>query len=133
MINSVILVLVGGAFGAMLRKYLMLSVPQVDGLPLDILVANVGASFLLGLTAALHARRVFTDEVNTLLGTGVMGGLSTFSSLVYGSVVLMGASSRTAEVALLYLAASLVVDYGAVVLGLRIGRRGPARVRPSQS
>ena len=45
MINRVILVLVGGAFGAMLREYLMLSVPQIDGLPLDILVANVGASF----------------------------------------------------------------------------------------
>ncbi len=83
------------------------------------------ASFLLGLAAAQLARKIITDGVNTLVGTGVMGGLSTFSSFVYGSVVLMGASSQSAVIAAVYVLVSLVVGYGAVVLGPRIGRGGP--------
>jgi fluoride exporter len=40
-VNFVILVLVGGGLGAMLREFVMLMVPNpVDGFPLDILVAN---------------------------------------------------------------------------------------------
>jgi CrcB protein len=35
---------------------------------------------LLGVVAALHSRKVVSDPVNALVGTGVTGGLSTFSS-----------------------------------------------------
>lgn len=78
MINLVILVFVGGALGATLREYIMLIVQNpVDGFPLDILAANLVAAFLLGVVAALHSRRIVSDEVNTLVGTGIMGGLST--------------------------------------------------------
>src|ERR1700728_4820265 len=99
----IILVFVGGALGAMLREFLMLMVPQGSrGFPLDILVANLVASFLLGLVAALHSRRVASDGAYALIGTGAMGGLSTFSSFAYGSVVLMSASSMSAFVASAY-------------------------------
>lgn len=95
MINIVILVIAGGALGAMLREFVMLMVPPLaDGFPLDILVANIVAAFLLGVVSALHGRKVLSDGVNTMLGTGVMGGLSTFSSFAYGSVVLMGGRRR---------------------------------------
>jgi hypothetical protein len=41
-VNFVILVLVGGGLGAVLREFVMLMVPNpVDGFPLDILVANL--------------------------------------------------------------------------------------------
>lgn len=125
MINLVILVFVGGAIGAMLREFLMLGVPNLsDGFPMAILVANIVAAFLLGLVTGMHKRRVVSDEVNTMVGTGIMGGLSTFSSFVYGSVVLMTASTSGAAVAILYLLVSLVLGYGAVVLGLKLGGRG---------
>lgn len=122
MINTIILVFVGGAVGAMSREMLMLAVPPLsDGFPLDILVANLVASFLLGLVTALHQRKVLTDGVNTMLGTGVMGGLSTFSSFAYGSFVLMSASPERALVSLLYVAVSLFFGFAAVVIGLRLG------------
>ncbi|MCX5571186.1 CrcB family protein [Kaistia sp. K-TC2] len=127
MINLVILVFVGGAIGAMAREFLMLGVPDLsDGFPMAILVANVVAAFLLGLVTGLHKRRAVSDDVNTMVGTGIMGGLSTFSSFVYGSFVLMSASASAAAVAIVYLLVSLVLGYGAVRLGLKLGQGGAA-------
>ena len=126
MVNFVILVLVGGGLGAMLREFVMLMVPNpVDGFPLDILVANLVAAFLLGLVTALHGRRVLSDDVNMLLGAGIMGGMSTFSSFVYGSVVLMQASIASAVVAAVYVVVSLMLGYLAIIVGEKLG--GQAR------
>lgn len=122
MINAVIAVFVGGALGATLREYIMLMVQDpVDGFPLDILAANLVAAFLLGLVAALHSRRIVSDDINALVGTGIMGGLSTFSSFVYGAVVLMAASTASAAVAAAYVAISIVLGYIAVIIGLKLG------------
>ena len=127
MINAIILVFVGGAVGAMAREFLMLGVPDLAyEFPLSIFVANIVASLLLGLATGLHQRRVLSDDVNTLVGAGVMGGLSTFSSFVFGAVVLMKASTSSAVEAMVYLTASLMVGYAAVWMGMRIGARGAA-------
>jgi CrcB protein len=121
-IKIVILVFVGGAFGAVLREFLMLLVPQGSrGFPLDILAANLVAALLLGFVAALHSRKVAYDGTYALIGTGLTGGLSTFSSFAYGSVVLMNASKLSAVVALTYVAISLVLGYVAVNLGMKLG------------
>ena len=126
MINLIVLVFVGGALGATLREYVMLMVQDpIDGFPLDILAANLVASFLLGLVTALHGRRIVSDEVNTLVGTGVMGGLSTFSSFAYGAVALMAISTASAGVAAAYVAVSIVLGYIAVILGLKLGEQIP--------
>jgi CrcB protein len=130
MLRVVIVVFLGGGIGALLRELLMLGVRSgYDGFPLDILLANVAGSFLLGATAALHARSRIGDTANSFLGTGVCGGLTTFSSFVYASVVLMAASTREAAVAVVYLVVSLVLGYLAVRLGERLGgaRRQAAR------
>jgi CrcB protein len=125
MINLVILVFIGGAIGAMGREFLMLGVPELsDGFPMAILVANIVAAFLLGLVTGLHKRKVVTDDVNTMVGTGIMGGLSTFSSFAYGAVVLMTASASGAVVAIVYVLISLVLGYGAVLAGLKLGQSG---------
>lgn len=125
MINTIIFVFVGGAVGAMLREFLMLGVPNLsDGIPMSILVANVVASFLLGLTTNFYQKGTLSKGVNTLVATGIMGGLSTFSSFVYGAYVLMSGSTVGMISALLYLALSIVLGYIAVVLGLRLGNRG---------
>jgi fluoride exporter len=123
-VNFVILVLVGGGLGAMLREFVMLMVPNpVDGFPLDILVANLLAALLLGLVTALHGRRVLSDDVYMLLGAGIMGGMSTFSSFVYGSLVLMHASIASAVVAAVYVVVSLVLGYLAIIVGEKLGGR----------
>jgi CrcB protein len=125
MLRIAVAVFVGGGIGALLRELLMLGVRQgYDGFPLDILAANVVGAFVLGVAAALHARARIGDIANALVGTGFCGGLTTFSSFVYASVVLMAASTREAAVAVIYVVVSLVVGYVAVRLGERVGGAG---------
>ena len=127
MVNIVILVFVGGALGAMLRELTMLMVPNLaDNFPLDILVANLVAAFLLGLVTALHRRQIVSEGAAMLVGTGIAGGLSTFSSFVYGAVVLMSASTVSAVVASVYVVISLALGYLAVIVGLKLSGRGSA-------
>jgi CrcB protein len=121
-INFVMPVFVGAALGAMLREFVMLMVPNLaDGFPLDILVANLVAAYLLGVVAALHSRQVVSDDVNMLVGTGLTGGLSTFSSFAYGMAVLTAASTASAVVTSAYVAISLVLGNVAVIVGLKLG------------
>ena len=125
MLDYFIVVFVGGAVGSTLREFIMLMVPNLaDGFPLDILVANLVATFLLALVTALHRRQIVSDKTNMLIGTGIMGGLSTFSSFAYGAVVLMSASTAGAVVASFYVVISLVLGYIAVAVGLKLGGQG---------
>jgi fluoride exporter len=124
-IKIVTLVFVGGALGAVLREFLMVLVPQGSrGFPLDILVANLVAAILLGLVATLHSRKVASDAVYALLGTGITGGLSTFSSFAYGSAELMTRSKTNAVIALVYVVISVLLGYIAVIVGLKLGEQG---------
>ena len=131
MVKIVMAVFVGGTLGAVLREFAMLMVPNpVDNFPLDILVANLVAALLLGLVTALHRRQIVSEGADMLVGTGIAGGLSTFSSFVYGAVVLMSASAASAVVASVYVVISLVLGYIAVAVGLKLGGQGPDRPSP---
>jgi fluoride exporter len=133
MSKIVVLVFVGGAVGAVLREFAMLMVPTPSrGFPLDILAANLLAGVLLGLVAALHSRNVASDAAYALIGTGITGGLSTFSSFAYGSSELMTRSTTGAVVASVYVVISLVLGYVAVIVGLKIGKAGVQDSPPAQ-
>ncbi|WP_299997115.1 CrcB family protein [uncultured Cedecea sp.] len=121
--NMVILIFVGGALGAICRELLMLGVPSLsDGFPLDIFSANIIASFLLGITAALFQRKRINQYVNALAATGIMGGLSTFSSFVYGAFEVMTAPELLI-IGVSYLIISIVAGFLAVIAGLYLGNR----------
>lgn len=84
------------------------------------------AAILLGLVAALHSQKLMSDWVYMLVGVGVTGGLSRFSSFAYGMAVLLASGSWTgALVALAYVATSLAMGYVAVMFGLRLGGEKP--------
>lgn len=124
---AALLVLVGGAVGAIAREFLMLLVPTLSrGFPLDILVANVVASLLIGFSTGRHDRKVINDGWHLMVTTGIMGGLSTFSSFAYASTVLMKASLTGAFVAAAYVVTSLMLGYIAVIVGLKLGRQRSA-------
>ena len=119
---AVLLVFIGGAVGAIAREFLMLLVPTLSrGFPLDILVANVVASLLIGFSTGRHNRKAISDGWHLMVTTGIMGGLSTFSSFAYASSVLMKASMTGALVAAAYVLISLVMGYAAVIVGIKIG------------
>jgi fluoride exporter len=124
-LKSVILVLVGGAVGAVLREDMMLWVPSpAYQFPLDILAANLLASLLLGLVTGLCQRMAVSEGISLFMTTGVTGGLSTFSSFAYGSVMLTLASLMSAVVASVYVLTSLAFGYLAVVVGLKLSGQG---------
>ncbi|ATM94788.1 camphor resistance protein CrcB [Yersinia frederiksenii] len=119
--NLIILVFIGGAFGAMCRELIMMSVPRLaDGFPMDIFAANIIAAFLLGLVTSCFKNGKINQYVHLMVGTGIMGGLSTFSSFVFGAVEMMKNPSEV-FVSIGYLIASLIVGFIAVELGLMVG------------
>lgn len=71
----------GGAVGTGLRYLVTLASAGVLGsFPLGTLIVNVSGSFLLGAITHLALRGVISSDVRLVLGTGMMGGLTTYST-----------------------------------------------------
>ena len=73
----------GGAAGAALRHGAGLALASLTlrtGWPVSVLLINVAGSFLLGLLLALTGRGVLSDAARLALGTGLLGGFTTFST-----------------------------------------------------
>ena len=116
-----VIVFVGGGLGAIVREIFMLMLGRYSSaFPVDIFAANIIASFLLGLVFSLHQTHRASDNTNLLISTGFCGGMSTFSSFIFGAYSEMTTAGHLI-LSLLYIIASLVVGYGAAWLGLRAG------------
>ncbi|OEJ39745.1 CrcB protein [Streptomyces agglomeratus] len=113
-----LLVAVGAAVGAPLR-YLTDRAVQARReavFPWGTFVVNAGASLVLGvLTGALVSSATYA-----LLGTGLCGALSTYSTFSYETLRL--AERGRTLLAAANVGASLLVGLGAVVAGSGIGR-----------
>ncbi|UJP09204.1 CrcB family protein [Microbacterium sp. KUDC0406] len=117
-----LIVAAGGALGVALRMLLGMAIPDAGGVPVSVLTANVIGSFLIGvLTARLPAtkRRLF-------LGTGVLGGFTTYSAFTVGAVGLWASSPLLAAG---YALGSLVLGIAAAAVGLHLFRREQGSVR----
>ena len=88
--------------------------------PWSTLIINVvGAFALASLVGGLWQRASTPDWVKAGAGPGLLGSFTTFSA-VMASLVLEGAAGEWLLGAS-YLAATLVLGFGAAVAGLRIG------------
>ncbi len=124
---KVILVFMGGGLGAVTREFCMLLMGHdSSSFPLDIFVANILASFVLGLVFGYHRSRNVSDEFSLLIATGFTGGMSTFSSFVYGAYSEMVDPAKLA-VSILYIVSSLVIGFAAAWAGVKL----TARSRPA--
>lgn len=103
----VALVALGGVLGALARDALESAAPATSGqLPWTTLAINLAGSFALGLLLVLLAERFPGARlVRPLLGTGLIGAFTTFSTFVLEAFDLI----RTGHVlvAVIYLTASL--------------------------
>jgi len=121
--RALLLVFVGGAVGTGAREALALAFPAPPGgFPTTILLINVAGAFVLGVLLETLSRSG-PDEGNSrrlrlLLGTGVLGGFTTYSAFAADSAVLLQGAPI---VAVLYVAATLVAGLVASILGIAAG------------
>jgi CrcB protein len=124
MLKNIFLVMLGGGIGAIVREALILVVPQLPGgSEAPIFVANMTASLLIGLAAGLAVKGGILGPAGKLfIATGIMGGLSTFSSFVWGAdKMLVDPSTRLRG--LLFVGTSMIFGFLLAQLGLWIGQR----------
>lgn len=118
---ELLLVAVGGGVGAALRFLLDGVVKaRVSGFPLGTVVINVSGSLVLGVLTGLGQASTIPLPVVAVLGTGMMGGYTTFSTASVETVQLL--RSGKPRLAVLNGLGMLVVSVGAAALGLLIGR-----------
>ncbi|QNE04912.1 fluoride efflux transporter CrcB [Croceicoccus marinus] len=125
-----LLVALGGGTGAVLRYQLgrlvtHLSPAQALAFPWATLTANALGSAAMGVLIAWLARHDASaagggEPWRLLLGVGLLGGFTTFSSFSMETVLLW--QRGEAGLALIYIIASLVLGLAGLVAGLTFAR-----------
>lgn len=127
------LVFVGGTLGTASRLALSLLQPQGLNLPVMVLLINVVGAFALGwLLTSLSARGAQTSahrRIRLLVGTGFMGGFTTYSALATDSMLLTNDGSVL--LGLGYGLGTVLVGALATWCGMLVGanRRTPSKGR----
>lgn len=114
----VLLVAVAGGFGAVARFVLDGVVTgrrrAGPGVPLGIMIINVSGSLLLGVVAGL-ATGVLPERLHQIVGTGFLGGYTTFSTAAVDTMSLLRGRRRFS--ALVNGLGMLVLSVAAAALG----------------
>ena len=117
----VVAVAVAGGIGAALRLVVdgLVRSHVEPGLPISTLVINVTGSLLLGLFTGLSANALLPPAAAVVLGTGFLGGYTTFSTASYETVRLLEERRYAAGVG--YGLGGLVLAVAAAGAGLLVG------------
>lgn len=110
-----------GGMGAALRFLLdgVIRARFTSSLPLGTLVINVSGSFVLGLITALATTGVVDPMLQTVIGIGLLGGYTTFSTASVETVRL--AQSGRVGAALVNGIGMLMLAVAAALAGLWVG------------
>ena len=114
----IVLVLVSGAVGALLRFGLSRALPvaaRPQNVPRAVLIVNVVGSFLAGVALALTQTEAIPAVAGVVIITGLCGGLTTFSTFAVESVELI--MQGKTRIAARSLALNLVLGVGTAALG----------------
>ena len=118
-----IAVAVGGALGSMARHgvNVLFAHRLLRAEPYGIATVNLLGSLAIGLLAGLIAsgRLNLSPEVRTFVFVGVLGGFTTFSSLMLDTLTLIHGGRHAAAFA--NAAGQLLVGYAAIYVGFRLG------------
>jgi fluoride exporter len=112
----------GGALGTGARAVITSAAPS-SVLPIGTFLINLGGAFALGLLLEGLARpgpRPYSRLLRRLVGTGFLGGFTTYSALALQAVQLGRTGSGGLAVA--YAAGSVLLGTAAAGLGVLLGR-----------
>ena len=116
-VKTLTVIAAGGALGAAARYGLAVAWPApVGGFPWAIFVVNVSGCLLIGVLMALRPKPLLRH----FLGTGVLGGYTTFSAYTLDFQQLVAAGR--AGMAVAYLGGTLVAALIAVHIGFTVRR-----------
>lgn len=122
--RRILSILIGGGAGALTRAGVAAALPQAPGSwPWATFGVNLGGALFLGwLLTRLTERVAVTAHWRTLLGTGLCGGLTTFSTFQIDTITL--AREGHAALAVAYAAVSTAAGLACAVTGTVAARWG---------
>ena len=115
---NIICVGCGGFLGAISRYIISIYTSKqfLFKIPLGTLIVNVLGGFLIGLVMELTIKSNFiSPQLKLFLTTGIMGGLTTFSTFSYETIVLI--KEGNILLAILNILLNLILSLLGVVLG----------------
>ncbi|TDT85986.1 camphor resistance protein CrcB [Arthrobacter sp. AG258] len=120
-VATIILVGVAGGLGAATRFVVdgLVRSRARTALPVGTIIINVTGSFLLGLLAGAVIVHAAPVELQAIVGTGFLGGYTTFSTASFETVRLI--QSRRTGLALLNGIGTAVAAVAAAAAGLALG------------
>ena len=113
----------GGAIGSMFRYGIGQLTINLLGAPtiVSTLAVNVSGSFLLGLFYTLCNDRIVTSiEIRVLIGVGLIGGYTTFSTFSFETIRLLESGESIKAVA--NISSNLLLGIGAAYIGIIKGK-----------
>ncbi|WP_299794816.1 fluoride efflux transporter CrcB [uncultured Shewanella sp.] len=89
--NNILFVALGGSIGAVFRYLISILMLQLFGsaFPFGTLLVNVIGSFLMGIIYALGQISQVSPELKALVGVGLLGALTTFSTFSNETLLLI--------------------------------------------
>lgn len=123
---KVLFVGIGAFIGGCLRYIISLYSPKLFGiqLPYGTLIVNIIGGLFIGLIMEISlTTNHISPELKLFLTTGIMGGLTTFSTFSYETVTLLGEGRYIAGI--LNTCLNLFLSFGGVVIGKYIVRLFP--------
>lgn len=118
-----LLVMLGGSIGTLLRYLTSLLAAHWLGteFPYGTLIANLSGAFVIGLVQQLGTEVLLVpDDIRLFLTTGMMGGLTTYSTFSYESIRLMESGAWTQ--AWVNVVVTTAVSLALCLLGMNVGR-----------
>lgn len=111
----------GGFIGASLRYIISAKAKSIHiGIPVGTLIVNILGAILIGFIMEMSKKSNMSAELKTFLTTGIMGGLTTFSTFSYETVTLI--SDGKVMMGGINAGLNLFLSLAGVALGMFMGR-----------
>jgi CrcB protein len=115
-----LIVAVAGGVGATLRALVIhhVGVRRPDPLPLGTLIVNASGSLLLGILTGLSLYHGLGSHLLAVIGTGLCGGYTTWSTASWETIHLLHTGHRTT--AIVYTVGGLAVCLAGAAAGIAL-------------